>query len=309
MAALAMQRDMFMPRAPGGMGRGLVFALAAHVLLVIALSFSVSWHSQTPEGVEAELWAAVPQIAAPRAVDSPPPPAPAPTPAPALGVAPTPKPAPRVQSPEPTATPPAPRPDAQIATERAEKKEAKRLAAEQAAETAKKAAAKAADKAAEKATDKQKALKATQLKAAQDKAQQQNDEAASAAQLAAQLATQREANLKRIIGQAGATGAATTTGNAAQQAGPSADYLGRIKARIKPNVSFPDTVAGNPAVEIEVRLTPEGRIIQPSRVVKSSGVAEWDEAVLRAIAKTEVLPRDESGKVPPSMTIVYRPRD
>jgi colicin import membrane protein len=298
MADMTMKRDMFMPRAPRGMGRGLMLAVAAHVLLVIALSFSVSWHSQTPEGVEAELWAAVPQIAAPRAVDGPPPPVPAPV------VAPMPKPVPRVQAPEPTATPPAPRPDAQIATERAEKKEAKRVAAEQAAE-----AAKAAEKAAAKDAEKQKALKAKQVKAAQDKAQQQKEEAASAAQLAAQLATQREANLKRIVGQAGATGAATATGNAAQQAGPSADYLGRIKARIKPNVSFPDTVAGNPAVEIEVRLTSEGRIIQPSRVVKSSGVAEWDEAVLRAIAKTEVLPRDESGKVPPSMTIVYRPRD
>lgn len=274
-------RDPFMPHAPRGMGRGLMLAIAAHALLVIALSFSVSWHTQTPEGVEAELWAAVPQIAAPRAVEVAPPRIPTPAPAP--------KPVPRVETP----SPPTPRPDAQIATERAEKKEAKRLAQAQALD------------AAEKASEKQKNLKAKQLKAAQDKAQQQKEAAAEASQLAAQ----REANLKRILGQAGATGAPTATGNAAQQAGPSADYLGRIKARIKPNVSFPDTVAGNPAVEIEVRLTAEGRIIQPSRVVKSSGAPEWDEAVLRAIAKTEVLPRDESGKVPPVMTIVYRPRD
>ena len=296
MAATAMQRDLFMqraprdpfmPHAPRGMGRGLMLAIAAHALLVIALSFSVSWHTQTPEGVEAELWAAVPQIAAPRAVEVAPPPVATPAPAPAP--APAPKPVPRVEAP----APPTPRPDAQIATERAEKKEAKRLAQAQALD------------AAEKASEKQKNLKAKQLKAAQDKAQQQKETAAEASQLAAQ----REANLKRILGQAGATGAPTATGNAAQQAGPSADYLGRIKARIKPNVSFPDTVAGNPAVEIEVRLTAEGRIIQPSRVVKSSGTPEWDEAVLRAIAKTEVLPRDESGKVPPVMTIVYRPRD
>ena len=297
MADMTIQRDIFMPRAPRGMGRGLMLAIAAHVLLVIALSFSVSWHTQSPEGVKAELWAAVPQIAAPRAVEVPPTQAPAPVLAP--------KPVPRVQTPEPAPSPPTPRPDAQIATERAEKKEAKRLAAQQALQ----ASEKAAEKASEKASEKEKSVKAKQLKAAQDKAQQQKAEAAEASQLAAQLATQREANLKRIVGQAGATGAATATGNAAQQAGPTADYLGRIKARIKPNVSFPDTVAGNPAVEIEVRLTAEGRIIQPSRVVKSSGAPEWDEAVLRAIAKTEVLPRDESGKVPPVMTIVYRPRD
>ncbi len=284
-----MQRDIFLPRAPGGMGRGLLLAIAAHLLLVMALSFSVNWHTQTPEGVEAELWAAVPQIAAQssatRAVEVAPIPAPA-APKPASRI-PEPKPTPRVETPEPAA----PRPDAQIAVERAEKKEAKRLAAKQALD------------AAEKAAEDQKNLKAKQLKASSDKAQRQKEEAAEAAQLAAQ----REANIKRILGQAGAEGAGP--GNAAQQAGPSADYLGRIKARIKANVSFPDTVAGNPAVEIEVRLTAEGRIIQPSRVIKSSGAREWDEAVLRAIAKTEVLPRDESGKVPPVMTIVYRPRD
>ena len=143
---------------------------------------------------------------------------------------------------------------------------------------------------------------------AQDAKRKQESDAADAAD-AAKLAAQRDANLKRIMGQAGASGDATASGTAAQNAGPSASYLGRIKARIKPNVSFPDTVAGNPAVEIEVRLTPEGRIIDPSRVVKTSGVKEWDDAVLRAIGKTEVLPKDEAGRVPPSMIIVYRPRD
>jgi len=38
-------------------------------------------------------------------------------------------------------------------------------------------------------------------------------------------------------------------------------------------------------------------------------VSEWDDAVLRAIERTEVLPRDENGKVPSAMIIVYRPRD
>ena len=34
-----------------------------------------------------------------------------------------------------------------------------------------------------------------------------------------------------------------------------------------------------------------------------------DEAVLRAIDKTEVLPRDTDGRVPPSLEISFRPRD
>ena len=291
MNAAVMQRDLFMPRPPGGMGRGLLLAMAAHVLLVIALAFSVNWHTaQTPEGVEAELWAAVPQFAAPRAVETPPAPVARATPPPPVAA---PKPLPRA---EPVA-PPAPRPDAKIATERAEREEAKRQVAQRDEQERK-------NKLAVLKQQKQK----QQEQQAQDAKRKQESDAADAAD-AAKLAAQRDANLKRIMGQAGASGDATASGSAAQNAGPSASYLGRIKARIKPNVSFPDTVAGNPAVEIEVRLTPEGRIIDPSRVVKTSGVKEWDDAVLRAIGKTEVLPKDEAGRVPPSMIIVYRPRD
>ena len=307
MNAAVIQRDLFMPRAPGGMGRGLMLAIAAHVLLVIALSFSVNWHTApTPEGVAAELWAAVPQFAAPRAVEVAPPvatltPTPPPTPPPA------PKPIPRAEPMVPP-TPPVPRPDAKIATERAEREQAKRKAMAEREEQERKEQERQ-DRAAalnqQKRQEKQQQRQQQEQQQAQDAKRQQKSAEADAASLAAQ----REANLKRILGQAGASGDAAATGNAPQDAGPSASYQGRIKARIKPNVSFPDTVAGNPAVEIEVRLTPEGRIILPSRVVKSSGVKEWDDAVLRAIGKTEVLPKDESGRVPASMIIVYRPRD
>jgi len=300
MNAAVIQRDLFMPRAPGGMGRGLMLAIAAHVLLVIALSFSVNWHTApTPEGVAAELWAAVPQFAAPRAVEVAPPVVTlTPTPPP-----PAPKPALRAEPVVPP-TPPAPRPDAKIATERAEREQAKRKATAELEEQERKEQERK-DKAAALNQQKQQQKQQQAQQQAQDAKRQQKAAEADAAR----LAVQREANLKRILGQAGASGDAAATGNAQQDAAPSASYQGRIRARIKPNVSFPDTVAGNPAVEIEVRLTPEGRIISPSRVVKSSGVKEWDDAVLRAIGKTEVLPKDESGRVPASMIIVYRPRD
>ena len=69
-------RDPFMPRQPRGMGAGLGLALLAHALLIVALAFGVNWRSHEPEGVEAELWSAVPQFEAPRAVTAPPTPAP-----------------------------------------------------------------------------------------------------------------------------------------------------------------------------------------------------------------------------------------
>lgn len=300
LSASTFQHDAFQPRAPAGIGRGLLLAVAAHALLIAALTASVQWRTTSPEGVEAELWAAVPQIAAPRAAP----------PEPEAAVPPPPRPAP-----EPTPEPVKPRPveaqpDAQIAVEQAKRleKEKRQKALEEQAKQEKLRADKlrAQKEAEQRRADEAKAVAAQKLKdekARADAAAKKREDAAEAARAEA-----REKQMQRIAGLAGATGADNAKGTALQDAGPSADYLGRIKGRIRPNVSFPDTLPGNPAVEIEIRLAPDGRIMS-SRIVKRSGVPEWDDAVVRAIERTEVLPRNESGQVPPSMTIVYRPRD
>jgi colicin import membrane protein len=120
-------------------------------------------------------------------------------------------------------------------------------------------------------------------------------------------AKQREENLKRMMGQAG-TGSPTATGTAPREAGPSASYAGRIIARVKPNIFLTDEVPGNPAADVEVRCAPDGTIVG-RRLVKSSGNREWDEAVLRAIDRTAVLPSDTDGRVPSSLSITFRPRE
>ncbi|MFG5409523.1 energy transducer TonB [Piscinibacter sakaiensis] len=79
-------------------------------------------------------------------------------------------------------------------------------------------------------------------------------------------------------------------------------------ARIKPNIVFVDDLATNPEAVVLVRLAPDGRIIG-HKLVRSSGVREWDQAVQRAIERTEVLPRDVDGRVPSSMEITFRPRE
>lgn len=288
MAATAtLDRDAFMPRTPAGLGRGLLLALVAHALLIVALSLGVNWHASPPEGVEAELWAAVPQIAAPRAVEPEPTPPPPPQPV---------KPVPTPEPVKPVVKEP-PLPDAQIAIEKAKRLEDKRKkeAAQQAA----------ADKLAKQRKAEQAEKLAEQKR--KDEADKVKAELASKKQDAA-LAQAREAQMQRIASLAGATGDANATGTALQNAGPSASYLGRIKGRIRPNVSFPDTIPGNPKVEVDVRLAPDGRIMS-SRIVKGSGVPEWDSAVLRAIERTEVLPRDEYGKVPPALIIGYQLRE
>ena len=291
MAATGLARDAFLPRAPAGLGRGLLLALIAHALLIVALSLGVNWRASPPEGVEAELWAAVPQIAAPRAAEPEPPPPPPPQPV---------KPVPTPEPVKPVVKE-APVPDAQIAIEKAKRLEDKRKN-----ELAEQVAADKLAKQRKDDADKAKADKLAEQKR-KDEADKAKTELAAKKQEAA-LAKAREAQMQRIASLAGATGDANATGTALQNAGPSASYIGRIKGRIRPNVSFPDTIPGNPKVEVDVRLAPDGRIMS-SRIVKASGVREWDDAVLRAIERTEVLPRDEYGKVPPALIIEYQLRE
>ena len=267
-------RDPFMPRPPMGRGPALALALLAHALLIAALAFGVNWKSSQPATMAAELWSAVPQAAAPRAVE-PPPTAPPEVRKPVL------EPAEPVAPPRPR-TPPAP--DPQIAIEKAERE--RQQAREELA---------------------QKKAKAEKARAEQERAEREKAEKSEKAD-AAKLAAAREANLKRMLGQAGATGGPTDSGSAARSSGPSASYAGRIMARIKPNIVFSDTVDGNPLATVEVKLAPDGTIVA-KRLVKSSGVKSWDDAVLRAIERTEVLPRDIDGRVPPPFQIDFRMRE
>ena len=58
----------------------------------------------------------------------------------------------------------------------------------------------------------------------------------------------------------------------------------------------------------EVKVAPDGTILS-RKIVQSSGNKAWDDAVLRAIDKTEVLPRDTDGRVPPVLVLGFRPLD
>ena len=114
--------------------------------------------------------------------------------------------------------------------------------------------------------------------------------------------------MKRIAGLAGATGGAEAKGSALQASGPSPSYAGKVRARIKPNIVFTEDIAGNPMAEIEVKTAPDGTIVS-RKLSKSSGVKSWDDAVLKAIDKTDALPRDTDGRVPGALIISFRPKD
>ena len=117
--------------------------------------------------------------------------------------------------------------------------------------------------------------------------------------------------MQGLAGADGASGASkggSPGGTAKGAGGPSGGYGGRVAAKVRPNIAFPDDIQGNPRAELEVRAAPDGTIVGV-RVVKSSGNKAWDDAVVRAMHKTETLPKDVDGTVPNNLVIGFRPKD
>jgi colicin import membrane protein len=283
----------FAPPSTPGLLRSLMLALLAHGLLVAVLTIGVQWKREaTPVAVEAELWSAVPQEAAPPApLEKPEPPIPA-----------EPKPTPKPE-PAPVAQPkPVPQPDPSIAVAK-EKEKAKLLKEKQLREEKIELEKK------REQLEKEKALKEKdqKAKAAKDKAA-----ATRAAETAKAMEADRQKAIKRMMGMAGSggTGEANSAGTSMQSAGPSASYAGRVVGRIKPNITFTESISNNPRALVEIRTSPDGTIIVGKlKLLQSSGVKAWDDAVLNAILKTEVLPKDVDGRVPPVLEIGFRPKD
>jgi colicin import membrane protein len=259
----------------------------------------------------------VPVEAAPAANEpEPTPPQPVPPPEPVKAVEP---------KPEPKPTPPAP-PKVDVAAEREaadialKKEKEKKLQEKKEADLEKKKKLekdklekekldkeKLKEKEKEKAKELEKKKKEEALKKEVTAAKAKEDAKKAIAEEKRTEALRNE-NLKRMQGMAGASGEENSKGTALKASGPSASYAGRIRARIKPNITFTEDVAGNPKAEVEVRTSPDGTIIS-RKLLSSSGNKAWDEAVLKAIDKTATLPRDEDGRVPPVLEISFRPKD
>ncbi len=310
-------RHYQIPAEPGRL-RALGLALLVHLVLLGLLWFGVSWQSDTPVAVEAEIWNPVAREAAP------PPPEPVPEP---------PKSAPPVEPPKPvpTAEPVKPKlPDPEIALEKdkkrkQEKEEADRKKKEQLAEKKareeedkRKKLAEAQEKDKEKKKlaelDKQKQAeeqKRKEQQAAEEKKrlaedQQRKQEEAAAEQRAKK---RRDEDLRRQMQLAGEGGA----GDAEKSQGPRSDggYARRVAGLIKSHTILPQSdIPGNPAVEYTVELLPDGSLRGEPKMTRSSGIPAFDQAVRRAIDKTAPFPPDPAtGKVPSSISISHRPKD
>jgi colicin import membrane protein len=311
--------------ADPGRGRALALAALVHFLLLIFLWFGVSWQSDTPTEVEAEIWSPVAREAAP----PPPPPVAKPIqepPKPVAAVIPPTPPAPVIQ-PEPAQQKLA-EPDIALEKEKKrkqEKEDAERLKKEKLAE--KKALEdeqkrkKIAD-AEEKQNEKKKQAELEKTKRAEDKKQKEEAAAEEKKKLAEeqqrkqeeaaaseQRARKRREEIQRLNQLAGDGGA----GDAEKSQGPRGDnsYARKVAGLIKSHTILPQNdIAGNPAVEFLIELQPDGGLRSEPKMTKSSGIAAFDQAVKRAIEKSTPFPPDPStGKVPASINITHRLKD
>jgi colicin import membrane protein len=290
----------------------IALAVAMHAGLVAFLVIGVNWQNNAPVAVEAEVWDMKTQAAAP-----PPPPPPE-----VVEPQPEPLPAPKVEQPPPP--PPveqavAPKPP-DIALEREkqrkaeklrqleekEREEAKLAKERKAEELAEKKAQELADKKAE-----QKAAELAEKKLAEKKLADQvkADKLAKARQEAAEqkkLDKVRADEMKRITAGAG------TTGEAAKSTAPRSDsgYIASITSKVKSTTSYSGStdVAGNPKAEFKVEQLPTGEIIS-ARLVKSSGIPAFDDAVEKGIIKASPLPKKKDGTVERTLVIAFKMKD
>ena len=196
------------------------------------------------------------------------------------------------------------------------KQEAERQAREQAAR----------DKAREQAEARAKAQQDAKAKA--EAAARSKAEAAAKAQAAKDAAARKESEarrqeqINRLMGLAnsdakGASGGSAGSANAKgtqgsgkeakSRGGPSAGYAAKVRNKVRPNITYSDDEGDSPRTDVEVRAAPDGTITA-RRVIRSSGNRSWDQAVLRAIDKTDTLPKDIDGSVPSPIVIEFRLR-
>ncbi len=287
-----------------------MLAVVVHALLLGFLWFGISWQNTEPVAVQAEVWDMSVQSAA--APELPPPPAPEPEPQPEPA-----PPPPRVIEPPPVERPAPTPPDINLQREKERKEQEKRELAEKREQERKdkerkelaeqkkkeeadnKALAKKEAEDKKKADEKKKADKLAAEKAAKEKAAKEKAEQAKLDKI-------RQEDLKRMAGAMG------TTGSAEKSTGPRSDdgYVAALTAAIKSATAYggSTTMPGNPKAVFRVDQLPTGEVMSV-RLVKSSGVPEFDRAVENGIKKASPLPKKKNGTVERTIDVNFSMKD
>ena len=268
----------------------LLLAAVVHILLVGALFFSVQWRSQAPTAVAVEVWRSGPAplpapIIKPEPLPEPPPPPPPPK------VEPKPEPKPL---PPKVETPPV-KPDIAVKEEKKKKEEPKKP--EPKPVEVKKEEPKNPDPKKEEPKPERRNFDddiQRELKRVQQEKVVHDQRARADAEL-------------RQLGQAQAELAARETASALQRG--LASYMDRIRGKIKSNIVLPPGLKGNPEGIFDVTQLPTGEIINV-KISKSTGSRALDEAIERAIRKSDPLPLpDQPELFKRELKLKYKPFD
>lgn len=88
-----------------------------------------------------------------------------------------------------------------------------------------------------------------------------------------------------------------------------ADYIARIRGKIKGNIVLPIDIKGNPEAIFDVVQLPSGEILS-AKLKKPSGHAGYDTAVERAILKSSPLPKPGQGDLfSRELELRFRPQE
>jgi colicin import membrane protein len=296
--ALTERRRLHWHAPEKGTAPAFVLSLLAHALLFMAIAFVVRWKTEPVGTVSAELWSGFPAAPAPAPAPQP---APAPPPAPVVEPPPPPPPPPKLEPlPEP------PKPDIVVEPKKKPeppKQDPKKLEAEKREAERREAEKLEAQK---RAAEKREAEKRAAEKRAAEKREAQKREA--------EAAKLREQALQRMTAAAGgptSTSSPAPSGSTAG-GGASRSYAGQVVGCVRPHIAFnvPDGVQPKQYVaEFEVQLLPTGEQVGAPRLIKSSGLAAYDQAVERAIRRCDPFPRPREGTMPPSLRLTFDPVD
>ncbi len=268
----------------------LALSAAVHAVLVAALFFGVQWRNEQPGGAPVDVYFGNPAASPP-----PPRPAPAPEPAPVPEQKPLPKPEPKAVE--------TPKIDPQIAIkdkerrekEEKEKLEKERLEKEKAEKLKKKLEEEQKQKEEEKKKREQKEKEALREDAIAKELERDLKQAREhrSSETVRGLQSALDAELKGLRGSpngsptGNSSGSKASAGNASSR-GKDA-YIVKIRDKIRGNTVLPPGIQGNPEAVFKVTQLPSGEIID-IKLSKSSGNKALDEAIERAIKKSDPLP-------------------
>jgi colicin import membrane protein len=252
------------PRQPGRI-RAVILAVLVHAAFFGLIIFGVTWQNRPEAPLQAELWDKLPPE--PKAkTPEPQPPKPEPEPPKPEPEPPKPEP-PKPEPPKPKPVKPEPpKPDPAIAL-KAEKEKKEREKKERLEKLEREKKKKDEEAAKKKREDEAK-------KKREDEAKRKEDERAEAeAERAREEATQARKKEFEM-------------------------WADKIRTKVRSRANVPDTVVGNPEVQVMIRVLPGGDVLDIT-ITKRSGNPTYDSAIERGIRSASPLP------VPPANSELF----